>query len=139
MLPRSRERVRQGRGRPPIRGRGRGEAEECPPQEGLETGFELKPLLHEMSVCTPLGVDLVARDRVKNDQVIISSLEDESKEVSPTRRMGYISMCRIRKRKRKDSRKRANSKRVPRCIFGRSTWNTPFMSDRLRHRTQART
>ena len=36
-------------------------------------GFELEPLVHEMSVSTPLGVNLVARDRVKNDQVIIGN------------------------------------------------------------------
>ena len=65
MLPRPHERVRQGRGRCPIRGRGRGEAEESSPQEGSQMEFELEPLLHEMSVSTPLGVDLVARDRVK--------------------------------------------------------------------------
>ena len=41
MLLRPCERVRRGRGRPPIRDRGRGEAEESPPREGSETGFEL--------------------------------------------------------------------------------------------------
>ena len=41
MLPRPRERVRQRIGRPHIRGRERGEAEESPPREGSETGFEL--------------------------------------------------------------------------------------------------
>ena len=39
----------------------------------VQTGFKLGPLLHEMYVSTPSGVDLVARDRVKNDQVIIGN------------------------------------------------------------------
>ena len=41
MLSRPRERVKQGRGRTHIRGRGQAEAEESPPLEGSETGFEL--------------------------------------------------------------------------------------------------
>ena len=52
--------------------------------------------------------------------------------------MSYISMCCRRKRKEKDPSKRANSKRVPGSISGRLTWNTPFPSGRIRHRTQAR-
>ena len=39
----------------------------------VQAGFELEPLLHEMSVSTPSGVDLVSRDRVKDDQVIIGN------------------------------------------------------------------
>ena len=39
----------------------------------VQAGFELEPLLHEMSVSTPSGVDLVAWDRVKNGQVIIGN------------------------------------------------------------------
>ena len=34
-------------------------------------------------------------------------------------------MCRRRKRKRKDPRKRVNRKQVLGCVFGRPTWNTP--------------
>ena len=37
----------------------------------VQVGFELESLLHEMSVSTPLGVDLVSRERVKDGQVII--------------------------------------------------------------------
>ena len=48
-----------------------------------------------------------------------------------------ISMCRRHKRKRKDPRKRGNSKWVPGCIFERPTWYTPFPSGRLRHWTRA--
>ena len=36
----------------------------------VQAVFKLEPLLHEISVSTPLGVDLVARDRVKNGQAI---------------------------------------------------------------------
>ena len=39
----------------------------------VQAGFELEPLLHEMSVSTPAGVDLVSRDRVKDGQVIIGN------------------------------------------------------------------
>ena len=39
----------------------------------LQAGFELEPLLHKMFVSTPLGVDLVSRHRVKDDQVIIGN------------------------------------------------------------------
>ena len=53
------------------------------------------------------------------------SIDDESKEISPTRRLDYINMCRRRKRKRKDPRKRVNRKQVLGCVFGRPTWNTP--------------
>ena len=72
MLPRPCERVRRGRGLPPIRDRGRGEAEESPPREGSETGFELEPLLHVWSASNPKRVDIVTKDRVKNDQAIVA-------------------------------------------------------------------
>lgn len=72
MLPRPCERVRRGRGRPPIRDRGRGEAEESPPREGSETGFELEPLLYVWSASCPERVDVVTKDRVKNDQAIVA-------------------------------------------------------------------
>ena len=68
MLLRPCERVRRGRGRPPIRDGGRGEAEESPPREGSETGFVLEPLLHVWSASNPKRVDIVTKDRVKNDQ-----------------------------------------------------------------------
>ena len=72
MLLRPCERVRWGRGRPPIRDRGWGEAEESPPREGSETGFELEPLLHVWSASSPKRVDMVIKDGVKNDQAIVA-------------------------------------------------------------------
>ena len=72
MLPRPCERVRRGRERPPIRDRGRGEADESPPREGSEIGFELEPWLHVWSASNPKRVDIVTKDRVKNDQAIIA-------------------------------------------------------------------
>ena len=72
MLLRPCERVRRGRGLPPIRDRGRGEAEESPPREGSETGFELEPLLYVWSASSPERVDVVTKDREKNDQAIVA-------------------------------------------------------------------
>ena len=72
MLPRPCERVRRGRGRPPIRDRGRGEAKESPPREGSKTGFELEPLWYVCSASSPERVDVVTKDRVKNDQAIVA-------------------------------------------------------------------
>ena len=72
MLPKPCERVRRGRGRPPNRDRGRGEAEESPPREGSETGFELEPLLYVWSASSPERVDVVTKDRVRNDQAIVA-------------------------------------------------------------------
>ena len=57
----------------PIRERGRGEAKKSPPREGSETGFELEPLLHVLSISTLARVDLASKDRVKNDQVILGN------------------------------------------------------------------
>ena len=72
MLPRPCERVRRGRGLPPIRDRGRGEAKESPPREGSETGFELEPLWYVWSASSPERVDVVTKDREKNDQAIVA-------------------------------------------------------------------
>ena len=73
MPPRPRGRERRGRGWPPIRGRGRGEAEESSPQEGSKIGFKLEPLLHVLLTSTRARVDLVGRDRIKNGQVIVAN------------------------------------------------------------------
>ena len=53
-----------------------------------------------------------------NTKTTQGSLNDESKEISSTRRLDYINMCRRRKTKRKDPRKHVNRKRVFGCVFG---------------------
>ena len=72
MLPRPCERVRRGRGRPPVRDRGRGVAKVSPPREGSETGFELEPYCMYGRKAAPETVDVVTKDKVKNDQAIVA-------------------------------------------------------------------
>ena len=47
-------------------------AEESQPREGSETGFEYEPLLYVWSESNPKRVDVVTKDRVKNDQAIVA-------------------------------------------------------------------